>query len=72
LQAKTLGLLLTFVARATHDRGEDGTGSIVTSETSLAHTGAIINHQSLNFTPCFLSASEEFCQASFRHYKLIL
>jgi hypothetical protein len=45
----------SLVARATHDGGKDGAGSIVTSETRLAHTGAVVHHQSLNFTACFFS-----------------
>jgi hypothetical protein len=38
----------TLMAGTTYNGGEDGTGSIITGETSLAHAGAIINDQSSN------------------------
>jgi len=31
---------------ATDDRGEDGTGSVVSGETGLAHAGAIVYNES--------------------------
>jgi hypothetical protein len=37
------------VAGAANDGGEDGAGSVITSETGLAHTGSVINNKSLNF-----------------------
>jgi len=49
-----IGILLVHanhdpgVLRAAHNGGKHGTGSIVTSETGLAHTGTIINNQSLH------------------------
>ena len=39
----------TGVTGATDNGGEDGTGSIISSESGLAHTGSIVNHKSLNF-----------------------
>ena len=46
-----VGILLShtdhdsLVARAANDRGEDGTWSIISSETGLAHTGSIVYNQ---------------------------
>jgi hypothetical protein len=37
------------VARAANNGGEHGAGSVVTGETGLAHTGAVVNHEGLNF-----------------------
>merc|ERR1711931_106117 len=50
-----IGVLLShanhhaLVTGTTHNGWEDGPWSIVTSEAGLAHTGAIVNDQSLNF-----------------------
>jgi len=33
------------VTGATHDRGEDGTGSIVSGESSLAKTGSVVHNE---------------------------
>jgi len=38
----------TSVARTTDDGGEDSARSIISSESSLAHTGSIVNNKSLN------------------------
>jgi len=38
------------VARAANDGGKDGTGSIVTGETGLAHTGSVVDNEGLDFT----------------------
>merc|ERR1712223_872342 len=49
-----IGILLshtnhhTLVARTTNNGGEDCTGSIISSEASLAHTRAIVNNKSSN------------------------
>merc|ERR1719228_2655801 len=49
-----IGILLshtdhhTLVARTSNNRGEDSTGSIISSKTSLAHAGAIVNNKSSN------------------------
>merc|ERR1719334_598829 len=49
-----IGILLshtdhhTLVTGATNDGGEDSTGSVISSESSLAHAGAIVNDQSSN------------------------
>merc|ERR1719376_1079116 len=49
-----IGILLshtnhhTLVARTTNNGGEDSTGSIISSEASLAHTRAIVNNKSSN------------------------
>merc|ERR1711964_714180 len=49
-----IGILLshtnhhTLVAGTANNGGEDGTGSIVSSESSLAHAGAIVNNKSSN------------------------
>merc|ERR1719154_858969 len=49
-----IGILLShtnhhsLVARTSNNGGEDGTGSIISSETSLAHAGAIVNNKSSN------------------------
>jgi len=37
------------MARTANDRGEDGAGSVITGETALDHTGAIVNDQSSGF-----------------------
>jgi hypothetical protein len=34
---------------ATDDGWEDGSGSIISSETGFAHTGSIVNYQRCNF-----------------------
>lgn len=40
----------TYLMPGTANNGrEDGTRSIIPSETGLAHTGAIVNNQSSNF-----------------------
>ena len=39
----------TGVTGTTDDGGEDGTRSVITSETGLAHTGSIVDHKGLNF-----------------------
>merc|ERR1712018_1084915 len=38
----------TLVAGATDDGGEDGSGSVISGESSLAHAGAIVNNKSGN------------------------
>merc|ERR1711973_208722 len=38
----------TLVTGATNDGGEDSSGSVISSESSLAHAGAIVNNQSSN------------------------
>ena len=38
------------VLGATHNGGEHGARSIISSKTGLAHTGAIINNQGLDFS----------------------
>merc|ERR1719495_885682 len=38
----------TLVARTANNRWEDGTGSIISCKSSLAHTGAIVNNKSSN------------------------
>merc|ERR1711951_28058 len=38
----------TLVTGATNDGGEDSAGSVISSESSLAHAGAIVNDQSSN------------------------
>merc|ERR1719513_525867 len=49
-----IGILLshtnhhTLVARTTNNGGEDGSGSIISSKSSLAHAGAIVNNKSSN------------------------
>merc|ERR1712082_589417 len=49
-----IGILLshtdhhTMVARTSNNRGEDSTGSIISSKSSLAHAGAIVNDKSSN------------------------
>merc|ERR1719508_29058 len=49
-----IGILLshtdhhTLVAGTSNNGGEDGTGSIISSETSLAHAGAIVTNKSSN------------------------
>lgn len=51
-----IGILLahadhdTLVTRAADDRGEHGAGRIITGETGLAHTGAVVNNQGLDLT----------------------
>jgi hypothetical protein len=37
------------VAGAANNGREDGAGGIVTSETGLAHTGPVVNHEGLDF-----------------------
>jgi hypothetical protein len=39
----------TLMPGATHNRGEDGAGCVITGETGFAHAGAIVNDQSSNF-----------------------
>merc|ERR1719472_525864 len=36
----------TLMSRATDNAGEDSSGSVISSKSSLAHAGAIVNHQS--------------------------
>ena len=36
------------MSRATDNGGEDSSGSVISSKASLAHAGAIVNHQSGN------------------------
>merc|ERR1719153_2205940 len=49
-----IGILLshtdhhTLVSGATNDGGEDSSGSVISSESSLAHAGAIVNNQGSN------------------------
>merc|ERR1719206_1520173 len=49
-----IGILLshtnhhTLVARTTNNGGEDSSGSIISSKSSLAHAGAIVNNKSSN------------------------
>merc|ERR1711892_652925 len=49
-----IGILLshtdhhTLVARTSNNGGEDSTGSVISSETSLAHAGAIVTDNSSN------------------------
>ncbi len=37
------------MTRATDDGGEDGARSVITGETGLAHAGAIVHNEGLNF-----------------------
>ena len=59
-----VGVLLThadhhaLVARATHDGGEDGAGSVVAGEPGLAHAGAVVNHQRGNLVVTHLRRLE--------------
>ena len=39
----------TGVTGTSNNGGEDGTGSIISSESGLAHTGSIVDHKGLNF-----------------------
>ena len=39
----------TLVAGATNNRGEDGAGRIISGESGLAHSGAVVNDKSSNF-----------------------
>ncbi len=39
----------TLVTGAANNRRKDSARSVVTSESGLAHSGAIVNHESLNF-----------------------
>mmetsp|Transcript_2413 Transcript_2413/g.4396 ORF Transcript_2413/g.4396 Transcript_2413/m.4396 type:complete len:284 (+) Transcript_2413:442-1293(+) len=39
----------TLVTWTTHNRWEDGARSVITGETGLAHTGSVVDDQSLNF-----------------------
>merc|ERR1712156_1050068 len=49
-----IGILLshtnhhTLVARTSNNGGEDSSGSVISSETSLAHAGSIVNNKSSN------------------------
>merc|ERR1712122_400806 len=49
-----IGILLshtdhdTLVARTSNNGGEDSSGSVISSKSSLAHAGAIVNNQSSN------------------------
>merc|ERR1712096_579696 len=49
-----IGILLshtdhhTLVARTSNNGGEDGTGSVISSKSSFAHAGAIVNNKSSN------------------------
>ena len=36
------------MSRATDDGGEDSSGGVISSESSLAHAGAIVNNQGSN------------------------
>ena len=38
-----------LVTRAAHDGGKHGAGGVVTGEAGLAHAGAVVDHQGLNF-----------------------
>ena len=42
----------TLVTGAAHDGREDSTGSIVSGETGLAHTGSVVDNQRSNFVFC--------------------
>jgi hypothetical protein len=42
------------VARAAHNGGEDGSGSVVTTEASLAHARAVVDHESLDVIIIFV------------------
>ena len=37
-----------LMSRATNNGWEDSSGSVISSESSLAHAGAIVNHQGSN------------------------
>ena len=39
----------TLMPGATDDRGEDGAGSVISGESGLAHTGAIVHNEGSNF-----------------------
>jgi hypothetical protein len=41
--------LCTLVARAAHNGREDGARGVVTGKTSLAHAGAVVYHEGLDF-----------------------
>merc|ERR1712156_1397312 len=38
----------TLMSRATNNGWEDSSGSVISGKSSLAHAGAIVNHQSCN------------------------
>ena len=38
-----------LVARAANDRGEDGARGVVAGEAGLAHAGAVVDHEGLDF-----------------------
>ena len=40
-----LDLLVYLVTGATNNGREDGTGSVISGESSLAHTGSVVNNQ---------------------------
>ena len=39
---------------ATDDRGEDGAGSVISGESGLAHSGAIVHNEGSNFVVAHL------------------
>jgi hypothetical protein len=49
----------SWVLGATNDGWEDGSGSIISGETSLAHTRAVVNDQCLDLIICLQSAKDQ-------------
>lgn len=41
-----MGAYTNLMTGSADDGGEDGTGCVISSETGLAHTGAIVDYQS--------------------------
>ncbi len=41
--------MMDLVSGSSHDRGEDGAGRVVAGESGLAHSAAIVHHQSGHF-----------------------
>jgi hypothetical protein len=58
-----IGILLThtdhdtLVAGSSDNGGEDGSGSVITGKSSLAHAGAIVNNQSGNLVVTHIAIS---------------
>ena len=57
------------MARAANNGGEDGPGGVITSKSSLAHAGAIVNNKSSNVFVTHLglfgvSSSEKTCEGN--------
>jgi hypothetical protein len=48
------------VARAAHNGREDGARGVVTGETGLAHAGAVVYHEGLNFI--IICCRHSFCR----------